>query len=111
MPGSRLLPICRAALLRREGSVIRMFPDQVKREILNILDAQEDLKEVRSKDHTTLNWYDGALRSCEAIAHIETLEGQGHGTGLLVEASDFIPELDGRVLLLTNAHVACRATS
>lgn len=119
-PGSMLLPICRAALLQREGGAFRISPDAVARDLENIetVNAEEPRSEAVGEGNgtegtpapsETLNQYRQALLACRAIARIETHEGQGRGTGLLVSPDDFLPpgfpRAEGQLLLLTNAHV------
>ncbi|MBV9924796.1 MAG: trypsin-like peptidase domain-containing protein [Acidobacteria bacterium] len=101
-PGSLLLPICRAALLQREGGAFRISPDSAARDLSNIEEAESTPSEV-------LGGYREALRCSRAVARIESREGVGRGTGLLVRPEDFLPpgypREAGGVLLLTNAHV------
>lgn len=102
-PGSRLLPILRAALLRREGGRIQ----------LNAADARADLKEVTRLEKNfgperfrSLGWYQSGLERCKAIARIETKTGTGHGTGWLIAASALLPGRPAdEMLLITNAHI------
>lgn len=111
-PGSLLLPICRAALLRREGGAFRISPDAAAQDLSHIGEAEGGAPRAREEESApseVLDQYREALKACRAIARIETHEGEGRGTGLLVNPEDFLPpgyprEADG-MLLLTNAHV------
>ena len=111
-PGSMLIPICRAALLRREGGAMRISPMSVAQDIDNIAEMRKigPASEVAPAPFPeTLIRYRQALRTCRSIARIESSDGRGRGTGLLVDSEDFIPtdfpSRTGSVLLLTNAHV------
>ena len=95
-PGSRVLPILRAALLKKEGGGIRM--DARK--------ASADLEKVFGRDRfNPLEWYQKGLQRCRSIARIER-GSAGYGTGWLFKATDLF---EGRaaeeLLLITNAHV------
>ena len=102
-PGATVLPILRAALLRREGGRIQ----------LTAADAHADLKEVAHLEKNfgrerfrPLGWYQAGLERCQAIARIETKTGGGLGTGWLVAASLlFSSRPVEEVLLITNAHI------
>ena len=101
-PCPQLLPILRAALLRREGGSLRLEPGKVETEILHTTTV---LEKVFGADKTqTLWWYKTGLERCNSIARVERPDGKGHGTGWLVNAEDFFENQSGK-LLLTNAHV------
>ena len=105
-PGSSVLPILRAALLRREGADLQRTPSEVRDEIKQVDAARQDLERVFGADRTqTLSWYRAGLKRCESIARIERLDGRGHGTGWVVNAGTFFPCQEKRLLVLTNAHV------
>ena len=104
-PGNRLLPILKAGHLHKEGGMIVRDPKQAREEAASIGHAMTDLEAVFGTDRmVTLKWYKKGLEQCDAVARVERRNGQGHGTGWLVQASDFFPGREG-VLLLTNAHV------
>jgi len=104
-PGSKLMPILRAALLRREAGAMKLDPKRIQQEKR----AVEDLERVFGPDRTqTLKWYKKGLGRCASIGRVERVDGKGFGTGWLVKASDFFPEQNARLLLLTNAHVLSR---
>ena len=104
-PGNRLLPILKAGHLHKEGGAIVRDPTQVLEEVAAIGHAVTDLEAIFASDRmVTLKWYKKGLEQCQAVARVERRNGQGHGTGWLVHASDFFPGREG-VLLLTNAHV------
>jgi hypothetical protein len=100
----------RAALLRREGGMVQTGPGGIQREIAVVKQAVNQLEKVFGDDRTvTLQWFQLGLERAMSVARVERLDGKGHGTGWLVQSSDFFPPAsfpDGpRLLLLTNAHV------
>ena len=101
LPGSAILPILHAALLRRKGGELTFNPQESKLEIKNI----SGLEKVFGIDRTqTLKWYKTGWDRAWSVARLETLGGRGIGTGWLVEGEDFFPNYSG-LLLITNAHV------
>jgi hypothetical protein len=117
-PGSTILPVLRAAKLRREGGGIETRPAEVQAEINAVQQAivnlqnhpRVQLEKVFGEDRTvTLQWYQKGLERTKSVARVEKLNGKGHGTGWLVKAADFFPPemvvAMPPVLLLTNAHV------
>jgi len=99
-PGGTILPILRAALLRRAGGSLQLSASNVR----------ANLEKVFGSDHSvSLQWYTEGLERAKSIARIET-NGKGFGTGWLVNSTDFFPGRTG-LLLLTNAHVIGPATS
>ena len=104
-PGSTILPILRAAQVRAEHGSLQAAPAAVDKEIEKVQEARSQLEKVFGTDKTvTLKWYEMGLTRTRSVARVERLNGKGHGTGWLVNASDFFPGRQG-VLLLTNAHV------
>lgn len=139
--GSWLLPILRAARLRRKGSFLNLQPDTVRAELASIQrfirdfdpeqvapppwyaenreaqvsaarDAGTDEKLAQMgyekkfiQDGTaTVRWMETGLKRSMSVARVDDANARGHGTGWLVNASDFYPGREG-LLLLTNAHV------
>jgi hypothetical protein len=94
-PGARILPVLRAALLRREGGGVTISPDEGRRDLEKVFGADR---------FQAVSWYQKGLARCHAIARIERLNGTAHGTGWLVNAAEFFPR-DTGLLLVTNAHV------
>ncbi|HEU4432098.1 MAG TPA: serine protease [Pyrinomonadaceae bacterium] len=104
-PGSLLLPALRSAHLERSGATLQGDPKQLKAEAEALADNMQNLEAIFGTDKMqTYKWYKQGLDQCNSIARIERRNGQGHGTGWLVKASDFFPGDQG-VLLLTNDHV------
>ena len=109
-PGSYLLPMCKAGYLEKQGAVIEGDPRKLKRDAAAAGSAIEAMKgegfeRVFGSDMmVTLKWYKKGLEQCNSIARVERRNGKGHGTGWLVNASDFFTDRQG-LLLLTNEHV------
>ena len=114
--GSKLLPILRATLLKRQGGQITFSAGDIAGELERVKNAQRRAPEpgtrraafekVFGEDATrTLEWYKKGLEQTQSIARVERLSGKGHGTGWLVNRSDFFPGDSKQKLLVTNAHV------
>ncbi|HVI72493.1 MAG TPA: TRAFs-binding domain-containing protein, partial [Pyrinomonadaceae bacterium] len=105
LPGKHVLPILKAGLLKKQGAAITNDPQQIKHEIAAVEEAMDGLESVFSSERmVTLGWYKKGLQQCDSVARVQKLNGQGHGTGWLVNASDFFTDQEG-LLLLTNGHV------
>lgn len=103
--GRYVLPICKAAHLRKESSAQFTTPQGVKKESDSLEDAMEGLELIFGDDRMLpLKWYKKGLDQCNSVARVERKVGKGSGTGWLVQANDFFPGRTG-VLLLTNNHV------
>jgi hypothetical protein len=109
-PGSYLLPICKAGYMEKQGAIVENDPRKLKQDAAAAESAIEALEgggfeKVFSPDAlVTLKWYKKGLEQCNSIARVERRNGKGHGTGWLVNASDFFADRQG-LLLLTNEHV------
>jgi hypothetical protein len=108
-PGNYLLPICKAAHLQKEGASAIRNPNKAMEEANAVGEAIGDevkgLESIFGPDRmSTLKWYKKGLEQCNSVARVEKRNGIGHGTGWLVNASDFFADRTG-VLLLTNNHV------
>lgn len=124
-PGSTILPLLRAAVLRGEGGSLRAASARVEGRMGAALTAGQPGPFVPSVSHelgavdrvmkrleqnfgsdkmVTLAWYATGLSRTNAVARIERLNGRGHGTGWLVDAGAFFEGRQG-LLLVTNAHV------
>ena len=104
-PGTLLLPLLKASQLSTEGGFANREPQKVAEESAAVDLAIQHLEAKFDGARTvTLIWYKKGLEQCNSVARIEKLNGKGHGTGWLVNASDFFPDLEGK-LLLTNEHV------
>jgi DNA/RNA endonuclease G (NUC1) len=98
-PGDTVLPILRAALLKRAGGSLQ----------LSVAGVRSNLEKVFGADRSvSLKWYTDGLERAKSIARIET-NGKGFGTGWLANSADFFPGRSG-LLLVTNAHVIGPAT-
>ena len=104
-PGNQLLPILKAAHLSKVGGLAVSDPKEVMAELETVGDAVKGLEAIFGSDSmVTLKWYKTGLEQCNSVARVEKLDGKGHGTGWIVNASDFFQGRQGK-LLLTNAHV------
>jgi hypothetical protein len=104
-PGNLILPILRTAYLKKSGATIKGDPKSLKAEANALDDNLKSLEAIFGPDRMqTYIWYKKGLETCESVARIERKTGRGHGTGWLVNASDFFPNGTGK-LLLTNNHV------
>jgi hypothetical protein len=114
--GSKLLPILRATLLKRQGGEIILDPKDIAKEVKRVENARNKapdagvarakFEKVFGEDATrTLEWYKKGLDQTLSIARVERLTGKGHGTGWLVNRADFFAGNSKQKLLVTNAHV------
>ena len=104
-PGSTLLPMLRAARLKREGGGMQSSSAGLRKEMSRVKFALKQLEKVHGDlGMVTLKWYETGLQRTKSVARIESLNGRGRGTGWLVDASVFEPGNAG-LLLITNAHV------
>lgn len=104
-PGNLLLPVLRTGHLRQSGAMAEGDPKDLKAEAEAIDRNADKLEAIFGSDRMqTLRWYKQGLERCNSVARIERRNGQGHGTGWLVKASEFFPDQQG-VLVLTNDHV------
>lgn len=107
-PASYLLAILKAGHLRKEGATAGGDFESFVEEANAATEAVKDWSAIGGEDKASpLKWYKMALDRCRSIATVETVSGKALGTGWLVKASDFFPQMSG-VLLLTNEHVISR---
>lgn len=99
-PGSDLLMILRAAHLSCEGGQLE----------LGRKDITGGLEAVFGQDrYEPYSWLQSAMKRCTGIARIEDLAETRHGTGFLLDCSDFFDAPGEDPLLLTNYHVISAA--
>jgi hypothetical protein len=104
-PGSLLLPILHGGHLQRSGGMAEGDPKDLKAKAEAIDRNADKFEAIFGSDRMqTLRWYRQGLERCNSVARIERRNGQGHGTGWLVNAAEFFPGRQG-VLVLTNDHV------
>jgi Trypsin-like peptidase domain len=95
-PGTGLLTIIRAALLKREGGQIE----------LQRHDVAGGLESVFGHDrYEPFSWFQTGLRRCSAVARIEDIMGQRIGTGFLLDPGELFENATESPILLTNSHV------
>lgn len=105
-PGSLLLPLLEAELLKHEGADLPLGVHDLQSSEANRLAQTGNLEKVFGADsYQTWIWYKLGLDRCRGVARIETITGQPYGTGFLVAGESFSPRYRGETLLLTNAHV------
>jgi hypothetical protein len=104
LPGSRLLPILRAALVHRQGGSLTVQVEQAHADLRPTLRPALE-KVFGAARFAPLKWYQQGLQRAQSIARIERLSGQGHGTGWIVKGGDFFPNQKGKLLVVTNHHV------
>ena len=85
-----------SALLKRCGGEVQLQSSEIERGLQANFKGIPDLP---------LEWWRTGLERCAAIARIETLQGDSHGTGFLVRQGDFFGDGSNERLLLTNWHV------
>jgi hypothetical protein len=111
-PGNTLLPILRAALLKRQGGEVLVDANKLRSQVSSAQNAYSRLATKRLEKvfgtdrYEPLAWLQKALLRCAAVARVDTVMDQRVGTGFLVRASDFFVGGDrSELLFLTNAHV------
>jgi hypothetical protein len=93
-PGSKILPLLRGALLRRQGGLIELRGDSVR----------TDLEKTFGSDAPqSLNWYRQGLARCLSVCCVRHERGDAWGTGFIVRGADF--GFTDELLLITNEHV------
>jgi hypothetical protein len=94
--GASLLTILRAGNLKSPGGQVE----------LKCEDITGGLQAVFGRDkYEPFSWLQLAMKRCTGIARIEDVMGTKHGSGFLLDASDFFDSTANDPLLLTNFHV------
>lgn len=103
-PGSQILPLLRARLLKARGGAVSLRRDELVHELrgpsstaLEAIFGDEGAK--------AITWYRLGLDRCLPVARIETASGAPHGTGFVVRGGDFHARLGDERVVLTNHHV------
>jgi len=107
-PGSLLLPVLQAALLKGEGGHLAIRPQDLQHGPLDQLAQDGQLERVLGRDSfVNFQWYSTGVARCRAVACIEQDggQGQGIGTGFVLKGSALYGPFGDELLLLTNAHV------
>ncbi len=106
-PGARLLPLLQARLLQAEGGALRVAPGGATVQATERLDdVRQGLERVfGSTRFRSLGWLRNALTACRSVARIEDGQGNGVGTGFVVDGEALRPGQWPRAVVLTNAHV------
>jgi tetratricopeptide (TPR) repeat protein len=104
-PGSTLLPLLQAKLLAREGGEVTVGPSDLDPRTLQRIDEGTGFEKVFGRERfATVRWFRNALERCRAVARVEDVDGDGVGTGFLLDGAALHPGLPA-VVLMTNAHV------
>jgi V8-like Glu-specific endopeptidase len=110
-PGSTLLPLLQAALVQRDGGEVTVGPADVDDQALQRIDEGTGFEKVFGRERfATVRWFRNGLARCRGIARIEEEDGDGVGTGFLVDGPGLHPDLPPAVLI-TNAHVVPNGVS
>lgn len=108
-PGSLLIPLLEAELLKREGGALSLQASDLSETShapLRKLQREGGLEKVFGVDGlVTLKWYEMGLERCRAVARFETASGRGLGSGFAIRGDDLGSKFRGESFLLTNAHV------
>lgn len=106
-PGREILPLLRAKLLQAPGGEVQISAAQAQRDLSG--PATEDLQAIFGPESAyAVSWYRNGLDRCLAVCRIETINGQPHGTGFVVDGGEFNDALEGERVVLTNHHVVSR---
>lgn len=104
-PGASLLPILRAELLQRQGGVVTVETQSLRRGALADQPSEKLEKIFGSVRYQSYKFMLQSIDRARAVARIDQSTGQGYGTGFLVRAKDLHQALGEGYLLITNAHV------
>jgi hypothetical protein len=111
-PGSLLLPLLEAALLKRSGGRVDLASSEVRPTLQKIEKTEErasaslQFEKILGKEGVvSLSWYKTGLDRTQSVAKVLNKLEEGFGTGFLVRGGDLVPAFGDEVLLLTNAHV------
>jgi V8-like Glu-specific endopeptidase len=104
--GRQLLPLLSAALLTREGATLTISTAELDQHKSSADSVSKEFERVLSSDSfKTYQWYLKGLKACSAVARIGLDTSVGWGTGFLISGELLSKDLEGKVVLLTNAHV------
>ena len=102
-PGSRILPVLRSELLRRQGGTVQLGAAEEPGSSLK--QEQSALEEVFGDERfVSLEWYKTGLQACHAVARIDDARGAHQGSGFLIRGKDLHPRFKSELLLVTTAH-------
>lgn len=105
-PGTYILPVLRAELLRRQGSHIDVNSEDLRPGHFERLAQQGQLEKVLGNARfVTYNWWQTAIERGRAVARIGLEADRGEGTGFLVRGGDLHKPFGDELLLMTNSHV------
>jgi hypothetical protein len=111
-PGSQLIPVLKAAVLRYGGGAaeeanadVEIGSSDIQNPALEEIDRGKGYEKVLGTERfDSLVWFRTAIECCKAVARIEDPLGEPLGTGFLVDGASVHPRFPA-VVLFTNAHV------
>lgn len=104
-PGSTLLPLLRAELLKREGGGFKVSPSELRHEGHGEERTTRFEKVLGTVRYHNYRFMLEAIARARSVVRIEYAPGQGLGTGFVVNAEDLCASLAPGLVVLTNAHV------
>ena len=111
--GQQILPTLQAELLKREGGSVKLTVRAAAPTWTKIVNAAvgmyEKVKVFGADSYVSLQWYQTGVERSQAVARIETKEGEGYGSGFLLRGGDLVESFGDELLLLTAAHVVSPA--
>ncbi len=103
-PGSQILPLLRARLLKAQGGAVSLTSNALAQEMRG--PSSTKLEAIFGNEGAkAITWYRLGLDRCLPVARIETAAGAPHGTGFVVRGRDFHQALGDERMVLTNHHV------
>jgi hypothetical protein len=103
--GKQILPLLKAALLKKEGTVL-MDTGSFKKQLQAEATYAKNYERVFGDDsYKPFAWYLKGKDRCLPVAKIDKRSGGGQGTGFLLEGKYLHESIKDELVLLTNAHV------
>ncbi len=105
-PGSRILPLVRRELLRREGATVDVSGGEIRAaEAQRNRDEMQLEKILGNTGVQSYRWWLTGIDRARGVARIGFDVDTGAGTGFVVRGNDLHPSLGEDFVLVTNAHV------
>ena len=101
-----ILQVLRASLLEKEGGAVQLADVRHEIAMADTLNSNKQFEKVLGQDrYRTHRWYVTGLNRAINVAQVIDRNGNGQGTGFLLDGGNIRDELKGRPVLVTNAHV------